>query len=125
MEDNSKLNAENVVLKYKVWLSTAEGDGILGGGKMKLLKSISEEGSLKSASEKLGISYRKAWGDLKSAEERLGFKLLVRSRGGKDGGKSDISEKGKNLIQAYEILNIKIGNTVDGALGDFLKKINS
>ena len=54
----------DVFLKYRLWLCTNEGQGIIGEGKVDLLKEIKKTGSLKSAAEELKISYRKAWGNI-------------------------------------------------------------
>ena len=98
----------NIELNYKLWLSSKEGEGIMGDGKWLLLKTIEKNGSLKLASEILGISYRKAWGDIKKAENLLGFKLIEKFRGGKDGGKSILTSDGSKIINAYEKLNLDI-----------------
>jgi len=93
----SKLN-----FKYKIWLETDDGKGVLGDGKYKLLKTIEETGSLKLAIEKLGLSYRKTWDNLKKIEEILGFELIERQRGGAAGGRSELSEQGKRYIEVFE-----------------------
>ncbi|NVL91397.1 MAG: LysR family transcriptional regulator, partial [Desulfobacterales bacterium] len=62
--------------RFKLWLSTENVEGVFGDGKWRLLKAIETEGSLKAASERLYISYRKAWGDLKKAQEALNATLV-------------------------------------------------
>ena len=74
-----------LVPRTKIWISTEAGESVFGGGKYRLLKAIEEEGSLVAAAVRMGISYRKAWGDLKKAEEHLGKKLIVKERGGSGG----------------------------------------
>lgn len=118
-----KDSKKNVFIRYKVWLSSITGEGIMGIGKWQLLKEIEKEGSLKAATVNLGISYRKAWGDIKKAEEKLGFALTEKQRGGKKGGKSIITPRGKKLIEAYEALNEKLDDTIEKASDEFLKKI--
>jgi len=87
-----------IFLNYKLWLSSVTGEGIIEEDKYKLLKLIDAKGSLKAASDELGISYRKAWGDMKKAESLLGYELIIRQRGGKSGGQSLLTEKAKKLI---------------------------
>ena len=87
--------------RFKLWLSTRDVEGLFGDGKWRLLKSIEAEGSLKAASEKLGISYRKAWGDLEKAEDSLGMVLVEKHRGGRLGGQTGLTEKGKKWVRAY------------------------
>ncbi len=113
----------DVFLRYKLWLSAISGEGIIGEGQYKLLRGIEELGSLKAASDMLGTSYRKAWGDIKKAEELLGYDLTEKHRGGKDGGKSLISAKAKTLLEAYDALHKKMDTAIEDAYEDFKEKI--
>lgn len=87
--------------KIKLWFTTEDNEGFFGEGKCRLLKEIQLKGSLSAAAEELNISYRKAWGDLKKAEKGLGVKLIEKTRGGKGGGQTFLTEEGKILIKAY------------------------
>jgi len=78
---------------------------------------------LKAAAEHLGMSYRKAWGDIKKAEELLGYNLTDKHRGGKDGGKSILTDKAKNLLEAYNALHKKMDSAIEDAYEDFKEKI--
>ncbi len=114
----------DVFLRYRIWLCTKEGEGILGEGRIELLKEIERTGSLKSASDNLKISYRKAWGNIKEAEERLGFKLVVKQRGGKDGGNSQLSDEGQQLLAAYDELRTDFDKSIKKITKKFFNKIN-
>ena len=87
--------------RFKLWLSMSDAEGVFGDGKWRLLKAIEAEKSLKAASELLGMSYRKAWGDLKKAEECLGVTLVERQRGGDAGGRTELTVHGRDWIRAY------------------------
>ena len=50
---------------------------ILGPGRVELLRSLEELGSLRKAAQKLGMSYRWAWGRLKELEKTLDVSLLA------------------------------------------------
>ena len=113
----------DVFLRYKLWLSAVSGEGIIDEGQYKMLRAIEEEGSLKAAAEKLGTSYRKAWGDIKKAEELLGYDLTDKHRGGKDGGKSVLTDKAINLLEAYDALHKKMDRAIDDAYDEFKEKI--
>jgi molybdate transport repressor ModE-like protein len=114
----------DIFLEYRLWLSTKKGKGILGEGRINLLKEIDRTGSLKSASENLKISYRKAWGNIKEAEELLGFKLVEKQRGGKDGGNSQLSEEGKQLLAAYDELKMDFDRSIKKITKKFFHRIN-
>ena len=90
-----------LVPKFKLWISTAEEEGVFGDGKYRLLKAIEACGSLRSAADSLGISYRKAWGDLKKAERILGVRLIDRSRGGATGGGMVLTPAGVRWMRAF------------------------
>jgi len=113
----------DVFLRYKLWLSAVSGEGIIGESKYLLLRKIEELGSLKAAAEYLGVSYRKAWGDIKQAEELLGYDLTEKHRGGVGGGKSDLTQRAKNLLEAYDALHKKMDSAIEDAYADFKEKI--
>lgn len=114
----------NIFLNYKVWLENIDKQVIISERSLKLLKLIKETGSLKAAAEEFGISYRKAWGDLKESEERIGFALLEKTRGGQHGGKSELTDDGLNLVQAYEELYTDINESIKKVTKKFFNKIN-
>ena len=112
-----------ILLNYKLWLSSVTGEGVIEESNFRLLKGINDKGSLRASSKDLGISYRKAWGDLRKAESLLGYKLTIRQRGGKTGGTSELTEKAKKLLEAYDALHIKLDDAVEKAYEEFQKKI--
>jgi len=115
---------KNIQFNYKIWLSTNEGINLLGDGKWKILKAIDEHGSLMAATEALGITYRRTWGDLKKIEEELGFQLLEKNRGGKDGGKTFLTRHGKILVDAFDEFHEKVDLIMEDAFEDFRQKLN-
>lgn len=112
-----------IFLNYKLWLSSVTGDGIIEENRYQLLREIQKNGSLKAAADGMKISYRKAWGDLKKAEELLGYELLIRQRGGKDGGTSQLTEKAVKLLEAYEALHVKLDDSVEKAFVEFRERM--
>ena len=92
----------NVNLKYKIWLESDQGEGVLGDGKWLIMRAIISEGSLMAACMKLGITYRKTWNDIKKIEQMLGFQIVQKTRGGKTGGQTILSEEGLKLVKAFD-----------------------
>ena len=87
---------------FKLWLETEDGY-VFGPGVYNLLIAIDRTGTLKEASQQLGMSYRYAWGLIKKAEEKLGEPLIDASKGGKlGGGSSTITETGARYIKDFE-----------------------
>ncbi|PLX03991.1 MAG: ModE family transcriptional regulator [Marinilabiliales bacterium] len=110
--------------RIKLWIASDSGDDIMGNGRWLLLKTIDEEGSLSAAVEKLGVSYRKAWGSLNKAENSLGVKLVEKYRGGSQGGRTTLSKEGRILVDAYEEFYLSSKSYVNTAFIDFQQKIS-
>ncbi len=113
----------NIQVDYRIWIKAEDGTSILGDDKFQMLKTIKEEGSLKTASEKLRISYRKAWGDLKTCEELLGFPLLEKHRGGADGGRTNLTDEGIRFITLYEEMHNEFQIAVNDIIRKFKKSL--
>lgn len=69
-----------------MWLER-DGRVLFGQGRQELLAAIVETGSLAGAAQKLGMSYRAAWGRLKASEDRLGLALVEHSSQGRRSAK--------------------------------------
>ncbi len=65
-------------MRMHLWFETDQGV-IFGLGRLQLLRQVELCGSLKAAAEKLGMSYRGAWGKIKTTEEVIGRKLIERA----------------------------------------------
>jgi len=98
-------------------------NGVFGDGKVRLLREIERCGSLRQAALALGVSYRKAWGDLNKAESCLGQQLIVRSRGGRDGGQTQLTEVGRRWIEAYEGFSGSVRSHLDDAFNQHLRPL--
>lgn len=109
--------------RFKLWLSTKDAEGVFGDGKWRLLKSIDAEGSLRAASQSLHISYRKAWGDLKKAQQCLNVGLVEKQRGGKQGGRTALTEQGKKWVKAYTRFRSDIEKAVEKAFTKHIRKL--
>jgi len=114
----------DIFMKVKVWLEDTKGESILGNGKFELIDYIDQLGSLKAAADKLGISYRKAWGMVKDAEQKLGFCLTEKHRGGQHGGNSVLTPEGKELIEAYKELLVEFDEAIYQITKKFFNKVN-
>lgn len=101
--------------RFKLWLSSRDVEGVFGDGKWRLLKAIDSKGSLKAATDSLGISYRKAWGDLKKAQDALEVALVDKQRGGNIGGQTSLTDEGKKWLMAYTRFRGDIEEAVEKA----------
>lgn len=96
--------------KAKVWI-TEDGKPVIGEGKVALLKAIDEEGSLRKACSKVGISYKHAWLVLNKMSERLGEDVVVTTRGGKQQG-TFLTDAGRKLIKEYDMNKQLLNDTM-------------
>lgn len=66
-----------------------------------MLRLIDETGSLTSSAELMKMSYRHAWGIIQKINKSVGEKVVVSERGGREGGKTVLTETGKNILKIY------------------------
>lgn len=85
------------VVKVHLWFEKDKAV-YFGHGRYELLLLIDELGSLKLASEKMGISYRGAWGKIKKTEEVIGKSLIYKDNN-KEGYK--LTEFGKAFVNEF------------------------
>lgn len=114
----------NVFLDFSIWLKSIDDQVIVNEKSLILLLEIKKLGSIKLAAGKLGFSYRKAWNMIEESESFIGFKLVEKTRGGKDGGHTSLSPEGENLIGAYVELKEEINFAIKKVTKKFFNKIN-
>jgi molybdate transport system regulatory protein len=95
----------DLIPNYKLWFEK-DGEYIFGPGACAILVAVQEEGTLTKGAEKIGMSYRYAWGVIRKIERKLGTRLIETYKGGKvGGGGARVSEQGVKFIKAYSELN--------------------
>ncbi len=66
-----------------------------------LLQLIDETQSVRSACQRMQMSYSGGWNVIRRLESQLSRTLIRRSQGGAGGGKSSLTEDGKLLLERY------------------------
>jgi len=94
----------NYKIKSRIWIE-ADGNILLGEGRVRLLKAIEEEGSLSKAAKSLGMSYKKALSLIDAVNKRAEKPVTTSSIGGKGGGGAELTTYGKSLVEAFETIN--------------------
>ena len=86
--------------KLKLWI---EKDGVLvfSDYRATLLDHIAKTGSIRGGAERMGLSYRRAWGKIKEIERNLGVRLVVSEVGGPGGGQTRLTPEGEQLLARY------------------------
>lgn len=66
-----------------------------------LLQQVEETGSVRTACQRMQISYSTGWNMIRTLESQLSQPLLIRNQGGANGGQSILTSHGKKLISKY------------------------
>ncbi|MBQ1235971.1 MAG: LysR family transcriptional regulator [Oscillospiraceae bacterium] len=88
---------------------------------IKLMRLVNSLHSVRDACEMLGISYSIAWSLLNSAEEQLGYPIVRRNQGGRSGSGSVLTEKGQQLLEAYDTFESEIRLYSKGLFAEYFK----
>lgn len=84
------------------------GDSIaLGPGKVDLLESIDQAGSISEAARQGNISYRRAWDMVDTMNQCFNKPLVESVTGGKGGGGAALTSLGKKVVQIYRNMETK------------------
>ncbi len=87
--------------RIKLWVEK-DGRLVLSDYRVQLLKHIGETGSLAEAAQRMGLSYRRAWGKVREIEQNLGVTLVQSEIGGAGGGGSHLTRRGERLVALYQ-----------------------
>ena len=87
--------------QIKLWLEK-DGGLVLSDFRAQLLQQIAKTGSLAEAAQRMGLSYRRAWGKIKEIERNLGYALVLSEAGGAGGGNSRLTAEGERLVALYQ-----------------------
>ena len=79
-----------------------EGELFLGIAQIRLLKQVATDGSINCAAKNLKMSYQHAWHILDKLNILSPIPIVIRQKGGRDGGGCRISPYGMKLIRTYE-----------------------
>jgi molybdate transport system regulatory protein len=107
----------------KLFLFSSETEGLFGDGKWRLLVAVREHGSIQEAARRLGRGYRKAWGDIKRAEEGFGRRIVRKTRGGPSGGRTELTEFGNRLLDAWERYRAEVRSCMNEAFSKHLENV--
>lgn len=119
MEDN---------LRFRLAVRLFKDEKAFGPGIATLLRTVEQTGSLQKAAEAMGMAYSKAWKMIKEIELLWGFPLTYRDIGGKNGGGSSLTPKGRFLLERYEDFTQEVQNKSSEIFGkyyseDFYKEL--
>ncbi|MBL7071420.1 MAG: LysR family transcriptional regulator [Candidatus Omnitrophica bacterium] len=98
--------------RSKIWIEKNK-KLIFGEGKSEIFKAIQEHKSINKAAKSMGVSFRHAWSYINEIEKRLGVHLVDRSKGGKGGGGSHLTEYAVELMKRFDRLKNEVDKYTD------------
>jgi molybdate transport system regulatory protein len=99
-------------IKSRIWIE-ADGEILLGEGRVQLLKAIDQMGSLTKAAKLIGMSYKKAWSLIDAVNSRAKEPVISASIGGKGGGGTQLTRYGRSLVTTFDTINENCWNYLD------------
>ena len=99
---DSSIPPADLPLRPSVRFRLAKNDTFFGPGVAEFLILVDQSNSMQTACKEMEMSYSKALRLLQHAEAVLGYPLTTRSTGGRDGGGSRLTPKGKEWLSRYE-----------------------
>ena len=101
---------KNLQVKTKTWIANKDGVILFGKGKTELLECIDKTGSILKAAGMMGINYKKAWVHLDTLQTNAGEQLVIKRQGRSENSGTRLTERAKELMKNYEILQKDIEN---------------
>ena len=78
-----------------------------------LLTLTDETQSVRAACQRMQLSYSSGWNAINLLENELGYPVVARSQGGRHGGPGGLTEKGRELLRAYEAYTLRLRAMAD------------
>jgi molybdate transport system regulatory protein len=89
------------------------GETFLAPTKTELLNEIIQNGSLRSAAKKLKISYQHAWTMIDEMNRIAPEPLVIKQRGGANGGGAEISIYGTKMLKEYKLIEVQVQKVIN------------
>jgi molybdate transport system regulatory protein len=90
-----------IQLNSRLWIEK-KGIPFLGWGRIHLLETIEDKGSINKAAKALGMSYKRAWQLVNAINDIADEPIVERNAGGAGGGGTRITVRGKQVIQEFK-----------------------
>lgn len=104
--------AKNKQLRFRLWIDI-DGQRFFGPGRAELLQLIQETGSIAKAAKVMGMSYKKAWAMVDEMNSKAHAPYVIAQKGGKEGGGTELTKAGKDVVKAYQKILTKVNSIVE------------
>lgn len=105
-------------LRSSQLLLNNNGEIILGAGRMKILETIDQTGSINKTAKELKMSYKTVWSKIKSTEKNFGKPVVLAD---KQKGTS-LTPDGRHLLKKYKQLKQRCIKADDKIFGDIFSR---
>lgn len=109
-EPTSKKSSARLRAQLRVML---DDEIAFGPGKADLLDAIRATGSISGAGKHMGMSYRRAWLLVDSMNRCFQKPLVDTAKGGANGGGTQLTELGEQVLQHYRALQREVAAITD------------
>lgn len=92
---------KKLALRSSYWIVDSNGNIVFGKGRMEILESIAQTGSINQTAKVLKMSYKTVWSKIKSTERHLQAKVVHADR--REGTR--LTPVGRELVQRFKRLN--------------------
>ncbi len=92
-----------IELQGSVWMTVGK-ENFGGKGRIGLLASIAEHGSITQAAKAIKLSYKAAWEAIDTMNNLAGEPLVERVSGGKGGGGTRLTRRGEQLVVNFRTI---------------------
>ncbi len=89
------------------------GQAIAGARRVQLLAEIDRAGSLTQSAKAVGLSYKGAWDAIEQMTNLAGAPLVERTVGGKGGGRTALTARGRQLVRNFTLLQAEHARFVE------------
>ena len=86
-----------------------------------LLRLVDETSSVRTACQRMQMSYSSGWNVIRALESQLNHTLVRRSQGGAGGGKSSLTEDGRALLERYDAYSAALRDFAAAQFDDFFE----
>ncbi len=107
MKHNTKNTDSKSIVRVKIWVEH-DGNMIMSDYLADLLVKIDETNSIKKAAELLDLPYRTALKKIQEIENSANTEIVSTRSGGATGGKSKLTESGRELINKFNQISNKV-----------------
>jgi molybdate transport system regulatory protein len=80
--------------------------------KTELMNEIRKNGSLSDAAKNMKISYQHVWTMIDQMNRMTPYPLVLKQRGGTNGGGNSISDYGERMLREYQIIQDEIRKVI-------------